>query len=190
MKQPKSSNIVMKDQQEDIMGSTSTAKKVFNVGFFWPTIFRDAHDLVKSCDTCQRESNISARDEMPQKAIQVCEVFDVWGIDFMGPFPTSLGNRYILVDVDYVSEWIEKALSRYAVYHGFSTSYHPQTGGQVEVTNQGIKRILEKTVRQNRKNWSEKLDDALWALRTAHKTLIDTTPFKLIYGKLVVVLWN
>ncbi|XP_076933239.1 uncharacterized protein LOC143599070 [Bidens hawaiensis] len=78
---------------------------------------------------------------------------------------------------------MEKALSLYGVHHKFSTSYHPQTNGQVEVTNRGIKRILEKTVGQNRKNWSEKLDDALWALRTAYKTPIGTTPFRLIYGK-------
>ncbi|KAI3814066.1 hypothetical protein L1987_18810 [Smallanthus sonchifolius] len=57
------------------------------------------------------------------------------------------------------------------------------TSGQVEVTNRGIKRILEKTVGQNRKDWSDRLDDALWAFRTAYKTPIGTTPFRLIYGK-------
>ncbi|GKD18788.1 reverse transcriptase domain-containing protein [Tanacetum coccineum] len=55
---------------------------------------------------------ISQRDEMPQNAIQVCEIFDVWGIDFMGPFPSSRGNKYILVAVDYLSKWVEaKALN-------------------------------------------------------------------------------
>ncbi|GJT08516.1 reverse transcriptase domain-containing protein [Tanacetum coccineum] len=70
-----------------------TAKKVFDAGFFWPTIYRDAHTMIKSCDTCQRQGKISQRDEMPQNAIQVCEIFDVWGIDFMGPFPSSRGNQ-------------------------------------------------------------------------------------------------
>ncbi|GJW05177.1 reverse transcriptase domain-containing protein [Tanacetum coccineum] len=88
-----------------------TAKKVFDAGFFWPTIYRDAHTMIKSCDTCQRQGKISQRDEMPQNAIQVCEIFDVWGIDFMGPFPSSRGNKYILVAVDYLSKWVEaKAL--------------------------------------------------------------------------------
>ncbi|GJT51743.1 reverse transcriptase domain-containing protein [Tanacetum coccineum] len=88
-----------------------TARKVFDVGFFWPTIYRDAHTMIKSCDTCQRQGKISQRDEMPQNAIQVCEIFDVWGIDFMGPFPSSHGNKYILVAVDYLSKWVEaKAL--------------------------------------------------------------------------------
>nr|GEX81481.1 reverse transcriptase domain-containing protein [Tanacetum cinerariifolium] len=92
-------------------GANFTAKKVFDAGFFWPTIYRDAHNLVKSCDSCQRQGKISQRDEMPQNAIQVCEIFDVWGIDFMGPFPSSRGNKYILVAVDYLSKWVEaKAL--------------------------------------------------------------------------------
>ncbi|GKF10145.1 reverse transcriptase domain-containing protein [Tanacetum coccineum] len=84
-----------------------TAQKVFNAGFFWPTIYRDAHTMIKSCDTCQRQGKISQQDEMPQNAIQVCEIFDVWGINFMGPFPSSRGNKYILVAVDYLLKWVE-----------------------------------------------------------------------------------
>ncbi|GJT60880.1 reverse transcriptase domain-containing protein [Tanacetum coccineum] len=64
-----------------------------------------------------------------------------------------------------------------------STPYHPQTSGQVEVTNRGLKRILERTVGENRASWSDKLDDALWAFRTAYKTPIGCTPYKLVYGK-------
>ncbi|GJR55038.1 reverse transcriptase domain-containing protein [Tanacetum coccineum] len=92
-------------------GANYTAKKIFDSGFYWPTIYKDAHDFVTRCDTCQRQGKISQRDEMPQNSIQVCEIFDVWGIDFMGPFPSSRGNKYILVAVDYLSKWVEaKAL--------------------------------------------------------------------------------
>ncbi|GJV46493.1 reverse transcriptase domain-containing protein [Tanacetum coccineum] len=203
-----------------------TARKVFDAGFFWPTIYRDAHSMIKSCDTCQRQGKISQRDEMPQNAIQVCEIFDVWGIDFMGPFPSSHGNKYILVAVDYLSKWVEakalptndarvvvkflkslfarfgtpraiisdrgthfcndqfaKVMSKYGVTHRLATAYHPQTSGQVEVSNRGLKRILERTVGENRASWSDKLDDALWAFRTAFKTPIGCTPYKLVYGK-------
>ncbi|GKD72128.1 reverse transcriptase domain-containing protein, partial [Tanacetum coccineum] len=203
-----------------------TAQKVFDAGFFWPTIYRDAHTMIKSCDTCQRQGKISQRDEMPQNAIQVCEIFDVWGIDFMGPFPSSRGNKYILVAVDYLSKWVEakalptndarvvvkflkslfarfgtpraiisdrgthfcndqfaKVMSKYGVTHRLATAYHPQTSGQVEVSNRGLKRILERTVGENRASWSDKLDDALWAFRTSFKTPIGCTPYKLVYGK-------
>ncbi|GJT89860.1 reverse transcriptase domain-containing protein [Tanacetum coccineum] len=207
-------------------GANFTAKKIFDAGFFWPTIYKDAYELIKSCDACQRQGKISQRDEMPQNAIQVCEIFDVWGIDFMGPFPSSRGNKYILVAVDYLSKWVEakalptndarvvvkflkslfsrfgapraiisdrgthfcndkfdKVMSKYGVTHRLSTPYHPQTSGQVEVTNRGLKRILERTVGENRASWSDKLDDALWAFRTAYKTPIGCTPYKLVYGK-------
>nr|GEV67383.1 reverse transcriptase domain-containing protein [Tanacetum cinerariifolium] len=143
-------------------------------------------------------------DEMPQNVIQVCEIFDVWGIDFMGLFPFSRGNRYILVAVDYLSKWVEakalptndarvvvkflkslfarfgtsraiisdrrthfyndkfaKVMSKYGVTHRLATAYHPQTSEQVEVSNHGLKRVLERTVGENRASWSEKLEDAL-----------------------------
>nr|GEY84095.1 reverse transcriptase domain-containing protein [Tanacetum cinerariifolium] len=92
-------------------GANLTAKKIFDSDFFWPTIYKDAHEFVKNCDSCQRQGKISQRDEMPQNSIQVCEIFDVWCIDFMGPFPSLRGNKYILVAVDYLSKWVEaKAL--------------------------------------------------------------------------------
>ncbi|GJU50842.1 reverse transcriptase domain-containing protein [Tanacetum coccineum] len=87
--------------------ATVTAKKVSESGFYWPNVFKDANEYVRRCDTCQRSGNISLWNEMPQNNIQLCEVFDVWGLDFMGPFPQSRGNKYILVAVDYVSKWVE-----------------------------------------------------------------------------------
>nr|GEV10529.1 reverse transcriptase domain-containing protein [Tanacetum cinerariifolium] len=95
-------------KQEGHHGPNYTAKKVFDSGFYWPTIYRDAQDLVKNCDVCQRQGKISQRDEMPQNSIQVCENFDVWGINFMGPFPSSRGNKYILVAIVYLSKWVEE----------------------------------------------------------------------------------
>nr|GFB40286.1 hypothetical protein [Tanacetum cinerariifolium] len=152
--------------------------------------------------------------------------FIIKGIDFMGPFPSSKGNKYILVDVDYLSKWVEaKALTtndarvvvkflkslfswfgtpkaiisdrgthfcndqflgvmaKYGVTYRLSTACHPQTSGQVEVTNHGLKRILERTMGENHASWSDKLEDALWAFHTAFKTSIGCTPYHLVYGK-------
>ncbi|GKF24056.1 reverse transcriptase domain-containing protein, partial [Tanacetum coccineum] len=152
--------------------------------------------IIVSISPLEKQGKISQRDEMPQNSIQACEIFDVWGIDFMGPFPSSRGNKYILVAVDYLSKWVKakalptndarvvfaKVMSKYGVTHRLATAYHPQTSGQVEVSNRGLKRILERTVGENRASWSEKLDDALWAFRTTFKTPIGCTPYKLVYG--------
>nr|GFB37426.1 reverse transcriptase domain-containing protein [Tanacetum cinerariifolium] len=72
---------------------------------------------------------------------------------------------------------------KYGVTHRFVTAYHPQTSGQVEVSNRGLKRILERTVGENRASWSHKLDDAHWAFRKTFKTPIGCTPYKLVYEK-------
>ncbi|GKB06401.1 DNA-directed DNA polymerase [Tanacetum coccineum] len=88
-------------------GPNITAKKVLDSGFYWPTIIKEAHTLVRLCKACQKTINISKRDEMPLKNIQVCEIFDIRGIDFMGPFPKSYKFEYFLVAVDYVSKWVK-----------------------------------------------------------------------------------
>ncbi|KAF8104119.1 hypothetical protein N665_0178s0005 [Sinapis alba] len=81
--------------------------KILQTGYWWPKMFKDAHSFVSNCDACQRQGNISKRNEMPQNFILEVEVFDVWGIDFMGLFPSSHNNQFILVAVDYVSKWVE-----------------------------------------------------------------------------------
>ncbi|XP_045797767.1 uncharacterized protein LOC123891949 [Trifolium pratense] len=204
-----------------------TAAKILQSGFFWPSLFKDTYEHARRCDNCQRIGGISRRNEMPLQNMHVVEVFDCWGIDFVGPFPSSFSNQYILVAVDYVSKWVEaiaspkadgktvikflkrniftrfgtprvlisdggshfcnsqlaKALEHYGVKHKVASPYHPQTNGQAEVSNREIKKILEKTVSASRKDWSLKLDEALWAYRTAFKAPIGLTPFQMVYGK-------
>ncbi|RVW12792.1 Retrovirus-related Pol polyprotein from transposon opus [Vitis vinifera] len=87
--------------------SQKTAMKVLQSGFTWPSLFKDAHIMCRSCDRCQRLGKLTRRNQMPMNPILIVDLFDVWGIDFMGPFPMSFGNSYILVGVDYVSKWVE-----------------------------------------------------------------------------------
>nr|GEX26278.1 reverse transcriptase domain-containing protein [Tanacetum cinerariifolium] len=83
----------------------------------------------------------------------------------------------------FCNDQFAKVMLKYGVTHRLSIAYHPQTSGQVEVSNHGLKRILKTTIGENRASWSDKLDDALWAFRTAYKTPIGCTPYKLVYGK-------
>nr|GEV67122.1 reverse transcriptase domain-containing protein [Tanacetum cinerariifolium] len=206
--------------------------------YFWddPYLFKICADqIIRRCLAGQEAIDILKAFHSGQTrgyhgpnytARKVCDIFDVWGIDFMGPFPYSRGNKYILVAVDYLSKWVEakalptndarvvckflknlfarfdapraiisdrvthfcndqftKVMQKYGVTHHLATLYHPQTSGQVEVSNHGLKRILERVVGENHASWSDKLDDAFWAFHTAYKTLMGCTPYKLVYGK-------
>nr|GEW93183.1 DNA-directed DNA polymerase [Tanacetum cinerariifolium] len=156
---------------------------------------QEAIDILKACHYGPT-GDIMAQTTLPKRSLTL-------GINFMGPFPSSRGNKYILVAVDYLSKWVEakalptndarvvckflkslfsrfgtpraiisdrgthfsndqfiKVMLKYGVTHRLATPYHPQTSGQVEVSNRSLKRILERTVGENCASWSDKLDDA------------------------------
>jgi hypothetical protein len=84
-----------------------TQATVWSSRFFWPEKHEDTKRYVASCPECQRTRNMSQRNDMPLKYNVQIDLFDVWGIDFMGPFKNSYGFEHILIMVDYVSKWVE-----------------------------------------------------------------------------------
>ncbi|KAL1194227.1 putative mitochondrial protein [Cardamine amara subsp. amara] len=111
-------------------------------------MFKDAHKFVSQYDACQRWGKISKRNEMPQNFIFEVEVFDCWGIDFMGVFPSSYGNKYILVAVDYVSKWVEAIASptndSTMVFKLFKTIIFPRFGVPRIVISDGGTHFINK----------------------------------------------
>ncbi|RDX63160.1 pol, partial [Mucuna pruriens] len=209
-------------------GSTRMARKLLDCRFYWPTIFRDAYQFVSTCEKCQKAGvAISKRHEMPQQPIPFCEVFDVWGIDFMWPFPVSNGHSCILLAVDYVSRWVEaiatktndtkvvvdflksnifyrfgmpkalisdqgshfcnrdmsSLLHKYGVVYRIATAYHPQTNDQADVFNKEIKKTLQNMTNPSWKDWSQLLEDALWAHRTTYRTPLGMSPYQIVFDK-------
>ncbi|XP_047171557.1 uncharacterized protein K02A2.6-like [Vigna umbellata] len=150
----------------------------------------EVEGILWNCDKCQRTDTISKRHEMPLQGILQVEVFDCWGIYFVGPFPPSFNNEYILVVVDYVSKWVEalacpkndsstmiKFLKRQIFSHFGTPRVLISDGGSDFCNFQLVKVLKHYGVRH------KKLDDALWAYRTTMKTTIGLSPFQMVYGK-------
>jgi hypothetical protein len=168
--------------------------------FYWLEMHEDTKRYVASCPECQRTGNISQRNYMPLRYNLQIDLFDVWRIEFMGPFKNSQGYEHFLVMFDYVSKWVEsmpcrkgsaeesitmiksmifpclstlrilisdggthftgknikKCLSKLGTEHRVSTAYHPQTNRQAETSNRQLKSILNKTIENGGKDWSNK----------------------------------
>nr|GFA43564.1 reverse transcriptase domain-containing protein [Tanacetum cinerariifolium] len=140
-------------------GANLTAKKVFDAGFFWPSIYRDAHDMIKTCDICQRQGKIPQRDKMPQNTVDYlskwveAKALPTNDARVVVKFLKALFSRFgipraIISDhgTHFCNDQFTRIMIKYGVTHRLGTNYHPQTSGQVEVSNRGLKRLLERTV--------------------------------------------
>ena len=133
-----------------------TTDKILQAGFYWPTLFKDCFEFCKTCARCQQLGGVTKRNMMPLTPILIIEIFDCWGIDFMGPFPPSCGYLYILLSVDYVSKWVEalptrtndhKVVLKFIKEHIFSLFGVPRaiiSDGELHFCNRSFENLLKK----------------------------------------------
>ncbi|GJR39191.1 reverse transcriptase domain-containing protein [Tanacetum coccineum] len=157
-----------------------TAKKVYEFGFYWPSVFKDANEgnkyLLVAIDYVSKWVEAQA---LPTNDARVV-------VKFLRRLFARFGVPKALISdrgTHFCNYQLEKALQRYGVTHKLSTTYHPQSNGQTKVTNRAIKCILERSVGYNLKDWSKTLNNALWAFRTTYKTPTGCAPFRLVYRK-------
>ena len=129
-----------------------TVVKVLQEAFSWPSLFKDTRKFIMTCARCQRTTNVSKKHEIPQSGTLEVELFDIWGIDFMGPFAPSHTNFYIVVTVDCASKWVEAIASRtndsMIVLNFLMRFNRTRTHGGVNCVNQ-LFRLFQNT-RENR----------------------------------------
>nr|CAN60144.1 hypothetical protein VITISV_014390 [Vitis vinifera] len=185
------------------------AMKVLQSGFSWPSLFKDAHTMCRSYDRCQKLRKLTRRNQMPMNPILIVDFFDVWGIDFIGPFPMSFGNSYILVGVDYVSKWVEaipckqndhRVVLKFLKKNIFSRFGVPKaiiSDGSTHFCNKPFETFLAKygvkhkvatpyhpqTFGQVELANREIKNILMKAYRTTYKTILGMPPYRLVYGK-------
>ena len=137
-------------------GGKKTETKVLQSGFYWPSLFKDAHQFVSTCDKCQRMGSISKKDEPPMRTILEVELFDLWGMDFMGPFPPSFRNLHMLLAMDYISKWVDaiptctndtNVVAKFLRSHIFTRFNTPReliTDGGTHFCNKLVDKVLKK----------------------------------------------
>eukprot|EP00253_Pinus_taeda_P021580 PITA_21580 len=167
-----------------------TSHKILRMGYCWPSLFKDAKKYVRACDSCQRMGQPNHRDEIesPAKALIKANKGSVLTFLFEEIFVRFGVPRELVTDggPPFNSHGFKATLQKYHIHHKMTTPYHPKANGQVESTNKVIEAILTKTVKENRKDWSQRLLEALWAYKTTLRNTTGFSPYELVYGKSVI----
>ena len=109
---PKEANYVMREVLKGIcgnhFGSQSLVHKLVRVGYYWPIVQKDAQAYVKTCDKCQRYNDLIRQPTKEITPMTAPWPFTQWGLDIMGPFPTTIRQvKFLVVNIDYFTKWVE-----------------------------------------------------------------------------------
>ncbi|GAU38036.1 hypothetical protein TSUD_274380 [Trifolium subterraneum] len=184
------------------IGSRSLPCMVMRAGFYWPNLHDDAARHVRTCDKFQRYSNLHHAPDEPLKSVLSPWPFYMWGVDILGPFPTSTAQvRWIIVAVDYFTKWVEvepcivsdngtqfasEKVVEYCRGKGIQNTFisveHPQANGQAKSANKVILRALKRRINSKQESWVEHLPGILWSYHTTPQSSTGEPPFTMVYG--------
>ncbi|GJS16486.1 reverse transcriptase domain-containing protein [Tanacetum coccineum] len=170
-------------------GPRSVVAKAMRLGYYWPTMHRDAREMIRTCNDCQIHRPVPRNPQHKLTPITAPWPFYKWGIDIAGPFPEGPGKvKFLIVAMDYFTKWIEaKAVATITGNQCFASVKHPQANGLVERANRNLGEGIKARLGEGNKNWVEELPHVLWAHRTMIKSSHGDTPFSLTYGTEAVI---
>ncbi|GJY88828.1 reverse transcriptase domain-containing protein [Tanacetum coccineum] len=165
-------------------GPRSVVARALRSGYYWPTMHRDARDMIRKCHDCQVHRPIPRQPQQELTPITSPWPFHKWGIDIAGPFPVAAGGlKFLIVAIDYFTKWIEaRAVATITGNQRFASVKHPQTNGLVERANRSLGEGIKARLDRHKGRWVEELSHVLWAHRTTIKGSTGDTPFSLAIG--------
>uniref|UniRef100_A0A2N9E6Y6 Uncharacterized protein n=1 Tax=Fagus sylvatica TaxID=28930 RepID=A0A2N9E6Y6_FAGSY len=173
----------MEEAHSGVCGAHQSGPKLYHrikrMGYYWPTIVKDCMDYAKRCEACQLHANYIHQPPEPLHPTVASWPFDAWGLDVVGPLPkSSAGHLYILAATDYFSKWAEvislKEVKKENVVNFIRTHL---------IYRYGVPRyIMTDNVERSKRDWHERIGEALWAYRTTYRTPTQATPYSLVYG--------
>ncbi|CAL2227840.1 unnamed protein product [Prunus armeniaca] len=185
----------MEEAHSGICGAHQSRPKLHfqikRMGYYWPTMVKDCMDYVKKCQACQFHVNFIHQPPEPLHPTIASWPFDAWGLDVVGPIApkSSDGHSYILAATDYFSKWAEAVPLKEVKKENTSVSnncnssmYNAPANGLAEAFNKTLCNLLKKVIGRTKKDWHERINEALWAYRTTYRTPTQATPYSLVYG--------
>nr|XP_023875439.1 uncharacterized protein LOC111987930 [Quercus suber] len=173
-------------------GPQSLISLVVRAGYFWPSMHKDATQIVQTCDKCQRFRNVQHVPAKHLTSITLPWPFSTWGIDIMGPLPRGTRQvKFLVVAIDYFTKWVEAeplaVITEAKIQHFVWKNI---ANGQTEVTNRTLLKLI-KTRLEGAKGakgaWPDELPAVLWAYRTTARTPTGETPFRMTFGTEAVI---
>ncbi|GJV82816.1 reverse transcriptase domain-containing protein [Tanacetum coccineum] len=197
---PLQANYVLRDIHEGSCsmhaGTRFVVAKALRIGYYWPTMHKDARSLIRACQDCQVHKPVPRNPQQKLTPITSPWPFYKWGIDIARPFPEGPRKvKFLIVAIDYFTKWIEAKpdnpfkdwCEKLCIRQHFASVKHPQTNVLVERANRSLGEGIKARLNARSGNWMEELSHVLWAHRTMIKSSNGDTSFSLKYGMKAVI---